>query len=323
MTVIYRDGTKDNWIYKDKAGNIIKDKKILEYIASLPPIPPAYKNVRIYYIKSPDIIFDGIDDKGRLQQIYSKKYRENADKKKFKALIDFGKKMPQMILKMQEHIKLPDHTKEKLISIILRITSLCGFRIGQLKYQKLYNSIGLSTLMKKHLKFISPGKLQIKFIGKKGVLNECIVEDQIVINELKKFASSKANGDFLFTYFDKESNQNKIITAIDVNNWLKEYNPDFTTKFFRTFQVNDLLIDLLKDVDPTTLSLTQRKKKIVELLKDVSCAVNNTPAICKKSYVNPDLIKMYIEQPRKYKKELINEKSSRVNFIHFLENIYK
>jgi DNA topoisomerase-1 len=319
MVVIYREGAKDKWIYRDKAGNTVKDKEILGYIASLPPIPPAYKNVRIYYTKSPDIIFDGVDDKGRLQQIYSKRYRENADKKKFKALIDFGKKMPQMLLKMQEHIESQGSGKNKLISIILRIITLCGFRIGQLKYQKLYNSIGLSTLMKKHLKFISP-KLEIKFIGKKGVLNECVVEDKLIIDELKKISAGKAQADFLFTY--KENDETKLINAIDVNNWLKAYNPEFTSKFFRTFQVNDLLIEGMAEVDPTTITDAQRKKRVVGLLKDISCAVNNTPGICKKSYANPELIKLYIEHPKKYKKDMINGNSSRVNFIKFLERMY-
>jgi DNA topoisomerase-1 len=323
--IITREGSKDKWVYKDNKGNILKNKEILEYIKGL-VIPPAYHNVRIYYEKSPKILYDGLDDKNRLQQIYSKQWREQADKAKFKALIDFGKKLPQMTLKMLEHIKSPQNSKEKLISIILRITSLCGFRIGQLKYHKLYNSVGLSTLQKKHLKFTSAG-LDIKFIGKKGMLNECIVDDKLLIEEIKKIATPKKPDDFLFTY-DFINSENvkelRIINAIDVNNWLKYYNPEFTTKYFRTFEVNDKLIEALKKTEPSKMSLNQRKKAVIEVIKDVSCSINNTPAICKKSYINQDILKMYLEHPKKYHKQLIdNEFSSRVNFIKFLESLYK
>lgn len=321
--IIYRHGTKDAWIYKDAKGVEIKDKKIKEYISSLPPIPPAYKDVEIFYEKSPKILFQGLDDKDRLQQIYSPKWRAKADKEKFKALIEFGKYLPQMMLKMIELIKSPGHSKNKCIAIILRITSLCGFRIGQLKYQKLYGSTGLSTLMKKHLKFTKKG-LEIKFIGKKGVVNECIVEDILLIDEIKKLTVGKKPGDFLFLYDDPISQEIKLINAIDVNNWLKAYNPDFTTKYFRTFDVNTLMIDELKETNPIEMTASQRKKQIVTLIKDISCQINNTPAICKKSYLNPDLIKMYIDHPRKYKKQLIdNDFTSRINFIKFLEMTHK
>lgn len=323
--IITREGTKDKWVYKDPKGNVVKDKEILEYLKSL-VIPPAYKDVEIFYEKSPKILYQGYDDKQRLQQIYSKKWREKADKAKFKSLIDFGKKLPQMTLKMLENIKAPTVTKDKLISIILRITALCGFRIGQLKYHKLYNSVGLSTLQKKHLKFTQNG-LDVKFIGKKGVLNECTIDDKLIIVELKKISSTKGADDFMFTYEfinDENKKEQRLINAIDVNNWLKEYNPDFTTKYFRTFEVNDKLIDILKATDPTKMSLSQRKKAIVDVIKEVSCIINNTPAICKKSYINQDLIKLYIEHPKKYHKDLIaNDFSSRVNFIKFLESLYK
>jgi DNA topoisomerase-1 len=322
--IIYRKGLKDKWVYEDTKGLKIKDPLILEYIKKL-VIPPAYRDVEIFYVKAPKILFQGFDDKDRLQQIYSKQWRAKADKEKFISLIEFGKKMPQMCMKMLDNIKSnnPVMFKDKLISIILRITLLCGFRIGQLKYQKLYNSVGLSTLKKKHLKF-NGSRLDIKFIGKKGVLNECIVEDKLLIQELKRLTDNIASDSFIFVYNDSLTKESRLINAIDVNNWLKSYDPNFTTKFFRTFDVNDRLIDALKQTTPHTMTITQRKKKIVELMKEISCAINNTPAICKKSYINGDLIKLYIDNPRNFKKLIIdNTFSSRINFIHFLEATYK
>lgn len=329
MVLIHRekiDEGKKKYKYLDSKGVVIKDSVVLDYLAGL-VIPPAYNDVVIFYEKSPKILYQGYDAKGRLQQIYSKKWRDKADHAKFKALIDFGKKLPRMTLKILEHIRSPVITKEKLISIVLRIITLCGFRIGQLKYHKLYNSVGLSTLQKKHLTY--NGKtLEIKFIGKKGMLNDCVIEDQLIISEMRKISDPKGPDDFLFTYLFTNSDAGvreiRSINAIDVNNWLKEYNPDFTTKFFRTFDVNDRLIDALKTTDPVGMTKAQRKKKVTELIKEISCAINNTPTICKKSYLNPSLINLYIEQPKKYHKTIIdNDNPSRINFIKFLESMYK
>jgi len=325
--IILRKGTKDNWSYTDEKGNKVTDKETLEYIKKL-VIPPAYRDVQIFYEKNKNVkmLYLGYDSKNRLQQIYSKEWREKADKKKFISLIKFGKLLPKMIITMLDNIKStdPDNYKNKIISIILRITSLCGFRIGQLKYHKLYNSVGLSTLQKKHLNF-KDGSLEIKFVGKKSMLNECIVEDKIIIDELKKISKDLKPDDFIFKYRDDLSGDIKLINAIDVNNWLKEYDPEFTTKYFRTFEINLILINSLKNM-PDLISSTEnkRKKKIVEVMKEISSSINNTPAICKKSYINSELLKMYIEQPKKFSKFFIeNANTTHLNFIQFLEATYK
>lgn len=311
--------------YTDINNSVIKDKKILDYIASLPAIAPAYNDVIIFYDstgKVPKILYQGLDAAGRLQQIYSPQWRKKADKEKFTALIEFGKTLPKMILQMQNTIKSPILSKNKLISIILRIVSLCGFRLGSLKYQKLYNSTGLITLKKKHLKF-KKDILEIEFIGKKGMKNECIIKEKIIIDEIKKISDKKTNDNFLFTYVDSITKEEKVITAIEINNWLKSFNPDFTSKFFRSFHINERFIQILREVNPTKLTESQRKKKVNELLKELSCEINNTPAISKKSYLDPDLVKLFIEQPKKYQKDINdNNYNSNINYIKFLERTH-
>jgi DNA topoisomerase I len=322
--IIYRKKINEGkkiYVYVDSNNNEIKDNKILDYINNqIQPIPPAYDDVEIFYQKNPKILFQGIDKNGRLQQIYSKKWRASADKKKFNDLIDFGRKLPAMKLIMNKNINSHINSKDKIISIILQITSLCGFRVGQLKYQKLYGSIGLSTLMKKNIKLKKQNELHINFIGKKGVKNDCIITDPILIRELLKLSKEKSANDFIFLYDDKNVNNNKkLITAIDINNWLKLYNPDFTSKFFRTFAVNSMFIKLLQKTMPSSMTLSQRKKKITEIIHELSCSINNTPAICKKSYIMPELIELYIQHPKKYNAIINQNTDPSLLFIQFLE----
>lgn len=322
---IYRETiNKEEKLFKyfDKDKKEIKNKTILEYIRSL-SIPPAYNDVVIFYDseKQPDMLYYGFDAAMRKQQIYSKKWREKADKEKFKALIDFGKKIPIISMEINKHMKSPINTKDKIVSIILKIIMLCGFRIGQLKYQELYNSTGLSTLMKKHIKF-KKDKMEIEFIGKKGVVNSCSIDDKEIIKHMEELIKNKKPSDHIFIY--KENNEEKLINALDVNNWLKKYNPDFTSKMIRTYNSNAEFIAMSKKNDPNKLTETQRKKMVNEFIKEISCLINNTPTICKKSYIDPTLVKMFIENPRKYKKEIIDSNYSEiVLYMKFLEKIHK
>lgn len=54
-------------------------------------------------------------------------------------------------------------------------------------------------------------------------------------------------------------------------------------------------------------------------MKEISKCVNNTPAICRKSYANAELINMYVNSPRKFYKLFNSSLSSRELFILFLE----
>lgn len=330
--IIYRyhkNNKKDQFEIKDSKGNLIKDRKILEYVNNL-VIPPAYKNVKIFMEKSPKILYEGYDDKGRKQQIYSSSWTKKAEQKKFKQLMIFGKMLPKIYLDINKNINSPVLSKDKIISLIIKIISVCYFRIGNLKYQKLYGSHGISNIQKKHLK-IMPNKIEIKFIGKKGVLNECVINDSVLVKELTKIYNIRENPtDYIFLCNNVETKECSLIRAIDVNNWLKKYNKLFTTKMFRTFDTNTLLIDYLKKLhgknlpNPTKIKITHRKKNIVSAMKEISQCVNNTPAICKKNYANNDLIEMYIQHPKKFEKEImLNNTTSRVIFINFLKKKYK
>jgi len=329
--IIYRKKINEkNKIYEyyDKNGKKVTDKNILEYINKL-VIPPAYSDVEIYFKTSLNkILYQGYDAAGRLQQIYSPQWRAKADKEKFRALIDFGYKMPNMIKEMQKNINAKKLTKEKIIALILRITSICGFRHGSIKYQKLYGSVGLITLDSSHVKFktlLKAGKSEklcyITFIGKKGVKNECVFDDIILINELEKLVKGKDRKEYIFQYLDSETKSYKHITAIDINNWLKSYNPEFTSKFFRTFDVNTKFIELMHGSKPSTMTEQQRKKMVADAIKCTANLINNTPSICKKSYLNAKLLKLYIEHQKKYKTLFKSDQNAYIKFIRILETI--
>lgn len=312
---------KPQFKFLDKTGNPIIDKKVLEYINKL-VIPPAYKHVSIFYEKNPKILFQGFDDKNRLQQIYSQDHKKKAAKKKFCHLLEFGKVLPKIESEIEKYFKSKNYNKMKIISIIIKLVMICGFRIGNLKYQKLYGSFGISNIHKSHIK-ITNNIMTIKFIGKKGVLNECEIKNRELISEISKLITNKSSKDYVFTYIDEEKNH-KVITALDINKWLKSYHINTTSKMFRTFDTNILFIEYMRKAeDPIKIDEKKRKKITIEALKLISCQINNTPNICKKEYLHIELLTQYIENPKKFKKYFFTCSDSRKCFLEYLTDYCK
>lgn len=303
----------------DKNESIVTDKEVLEYIKNL-VIPPAYKDVKIFYELKPKILFEGFDDKGRKQQIYSQEHKIKASKKKFCNVLEFGRVLPKIEQDINKHLKNKKYTKDKIIALIIKIVMICGFRIGNLKYQKLYNSFGISNILKKHIT-AKPNKMNISFIGKKGVLNECVVKDAGLIGEINNLINNKSPKDYVFYYI--ENGETFLISALDINNWLKSYHPNITSKMFRTFDTNILFIEFMRKhaINPTDLSDGQRKKVSIESLKVISGQINNTPTICKKEYLHIDLLTLFLEHPAKFKKYFYGCLDARACFLNYLDKI--
>lgn len=321
--IILRKGNKENFWFEHSDGSKVKEKEILEYLKKL-RIPPAYRDVSIFYVKNPKILFQGYDDAGRLQQIYSEEHCKAACKKKFKALIDFGNVLPQIYKDCDRYMETAKPTRNKIISVIIKIISLCYFRIGNSKYVRLYDHHGISTITAEHIQKKGQN-MYISFVGKKGVINECLIEDAKINKALSELIKNKKPKEHVFQY--EEDGATELITPVEINNWLNTYGEGFTTKMFRNFDANVMFIDFMRDedskhdVDLDKMSQAKRKKIVVTAMKTISAEINNTPAICKKSYMSPELIKLYVEQPKKFKSMFFKEGQARLAFIKFLETL--
>jgi DNA topoisomerase I len=293
----------------------------LKYIASL-VIPPAYRNVEIYYRtgRPPKILYMGIDAKGREQFIYSSWWTEQQRSIKLCNLIRFGEALPQIQSDITTHLRREGKwTQTRVIALILRIISLCYFRIGNTKYETLYQSHGISTISKRHIKIGDDG-IRFEFIGKKAQKNECLVVDPLAVKSLQDLVGEiKSDTVHIFQY--QSGGKWHDIKHTDVNDYLKKYDPVLTSKMFRTWDTNIMLIRLLERTEPIRLTAPQRRRVIVAALREVSYLVHNTLVICRKDYADPDLIGLYLDHPRKYKSLFITPPSSeRVKFMNWLRN---
>ena len=285
--------------YYDKRGNILPKSKVKPYIKFY--IPPAYDDVKIN-MKKDKVLAIGYDDKSRPQYIYDTKYTKRQSKNKFKKLISFGENYDKIYKTISKDLA-SNHGKTREISMILMLIIDCNFRVGNHKYTRDNKSYGVSTLEKKHIQTES-GKLVIDFIGKKGVRNKCVVNNDKIKKKLtKKKNQLKRKSDKLFSY--KRDGNKYYVSANDVNEYLKKLG-NYSTKYFRTWNAN---IEFIKE--------SKRAKDMNECIEKVSDKLHHTPSICKKDYLNSKLLEFYKKNPKKFKKYFDKEPNKK--FIEFLK----
>lgn len=328
--IVLRQGTPPNFSYIDTKGKRITDKETIEYIKCL-VIPPKYVDVKIHISQKSGAIcepekltYTGVDEKGRTQYGYSKCWKNKAGKKKYHSLIEFGKILPKIRSHINNILDDPNITKrptlEVCIALIVRIVNLCHFRLGNIKYKDMYKSYGIINIELRHLKIKSPSKAMISFIGKKAVKNNCTIECKSTIAHLANMISGKTSRDAIFTY--DLGGTSTVVKATDINTWMRTFGADITSKMFRTYATNVMLIGLLQNMgDPSSLTPAQRKKNLNAVLDEVSDLVHNTRAVCKKEYTHPEIIKMYIDHPKRFKIKFMGALDPEPAFLSYLRSM--
>jgi len=289
-------------------------------------IPPAYENVTI--LNNKKIIAFGYDSKNRKQVLYNPVFiaKQNAKKyNKISASIKFFSKLKK---KIASDLNSKGDEKTLVIAVIITLILTCGFRIGNKKYEKDNNSVGLTTLKYKHLKFEN-NKILIDFIGKKGVRNVAECDNKIIYDYLSKKATATAatsnKEEYIFSYCT-DSTDTKVITSNDVNEYLRAISTKYdksgstiiTTKDLRTWNANMLFLSYYKKLRKSRSQMIKKggvggtdnnnidnektiNKDIKTAIEMVSEKLHNSYSICRKSYIDPKIIEDILNSIKHFK----------------------
>jgi DNA topoisomerase I len=270
-------------------GNNIRDRETLRRIRSL-AIPPAWKDVWITIDTKGHLQATGRDARGRKQSRYHPRWRAVRDETKYERMLLFGSALRRIRERVEEHLRLPELPREKVLATVVRLMDSTLIRVGNDEYAKENKSYGLTTLRRKHVK-VNGSRLVFRFRGKSGVLHEVDIEDRRLAKIVRQ--CQDLPGYELFEYLDAEGGAHTIDSA-DVNDYLRETSGgDFTAKDFRTWAGTVLSSMVLRQFELFE-SETQAKKNVVQAIKDVARRLRNTPAICRKCYVHPAVLECYM-----------------------------
>jgi DNA topoisomerase-1 len=279
----YRSGVPFYYVVA-KTQKRIEDQHTLDWIKSL-KIPPAYSDVAIYNNRKNKILAWGYDSKLRKQYIYNPVFIEKRSREKYNKIIKLKDVFANVIAQIENDLHKKDD-KTKNIAIILYLIIYCGFRIGNKCYEKANGSYGISTIKYSHIKF-KKGSVFFDFIGKTGVRNVSQCDNPIIFKILKKKAA--AAGVALGAKTDSalllDTDVFPGISSQDVNNYLRTFHLDITTKDLRTWNANTLFIQYANEAVEQGV-----KDPVKTALEKVSHKLHNTVAVCKKNYVDPNII---------------------------------
>jgi DNA topoisomerase IB len=257
----------------------------LARIASL-AIPPAYDDVWICTDRRGHLQATGRDARRRKQYRYHPKWRLLRDGAKFERMVEFGEALPRLRLRLRRDLALPGLPREKVLAVIVSLLDATWVRIGNAEYARDNNSYGLTTLKNRHVQFIRDGRLLFRFRGKGGADHEIALDDKRLVKLVRR--CHQLPGQRLFQYVDEDGGRHPI-DSDQVNAYLRDVmGADFTAKDFRTWGATLRAIALMTATPlPEAPSERALNECIVAVEKKVATELRNTPAVCRKSYINP------------------------------------
>lgn len=275
--------------YRGPDGKAVKDKGVLARIRSL-AIPPAYTDVWICADPDGHIQATGRDARGRKQYRYHPRFREIRDSTKYERMLDFAAALPALRARVDEDMGRRGMPREKVLATVVHLLETTMIRVGNADYAKQNKSHGLTTLNDRHVK-IDGAQVRFRFKGKSGKEWDLGIRDRRVARIVK--ASQDLPGQQLFQYLDDES-ERRTVTSGDVNAYLREISgTDITAKDFRTWTGTVLAALALAEYDKAD-SQAAAKRNVREAIEQVSARLGNTPTICRKCYVHPQVIDSYL-----------------------------
>lgn len=259
--------------------------KELKRIAAL-AIPPAYRDVWISADARGHLQATGRDARGRKQYRYHPDWRQVRDNAKFDRMVSFGEALPKLRRRLGRDTALPGLPREKVLAVVVSILDATRVRIGNSEYARDNKSFGLTTLRNRHVSFIRDGRAILNFRGKGGVQHEVLIDDRRIAQIVRR--CQEIPGQHLFQYVNDDG-QRCPIDSGQVNDYLRDaMGADFTAKDFRTWGATLHAITLLSRA-PLPDNPTERALKgvVAEIVRQVATHLRNTPAVCRKSYINP------------------------------------
>jgi DNA topoisomerase-1 len=271
--------------YVNAAGRRIRDARTLARIASL-AIPPAYEDVWICSNPRGHLQATGRDARGRKQYRYHPQWRRARDDHKHSRMLDFGKALGRLRAAVRRDLKRPGLPREKVLALVVRLLDATQVRVGNEEYARSNNSFGLTTLRDRHARFPARGKALLRFRGKGGAEHDVLVDDARLARLVRR--CQERPGQALFQYLDEKGGR-RAVDSGSVNDYLRErMGGEFTAKDFRTWHATLHALSLI-GAKPLPERRTEQacRRCINEVIKDVAAALRNTPAVCRKSYINP------------------------------------
>jgi DNA topoisomerase-1 len=271
-------------------------------------IPPAWKDVWISAESSCHMQAVGTDARGRAQYRYHPDWTAGSSTIKFRRLSKFMQQLPSILNSARKDARITQRGSEtresdsapsakRTCSNMVLLLNRTHMRIGNDEYARDNQSYGMTTLEKRHVHKQRDGSYKLEFQGKSGVLHKYAIRDKGAVRFLNTMLALP--GKRLFQCVSGKDCRS--VKSTDINAYLQtctKKEETFTAKDFRTYHANMLLADEFQKMRFTPMETAKARNAVIKgAIHIVAERLHHTPAVCRKSYLCPALIKMFSEKP--------------------------
>jgi DNA topoisomerase I len=254
-------------------------------------VPPAYRDVRYSADPNSHLQAVGIDAAGRLQYRYHPDWEKVREIRKARRLARLADVLPRIRRSVAQHLSGDVPTREFASAAVIELVARSAIRPGTESYARLRGTRGAATLLKSNVTIYGESiTLTFRSKGGKTTVKEVSAPRLATAIALLR----ELPGRRLFQY-RTSSGDVRHVTAHEVNAFLREIaGVHISLKDFRTLLASASVLETLAHIEPAA-SERQRRKQVLAAVRVAADDLHNTPAICRKSYVNGTVVAAFEE----------------------------
>lgn len=259
----------------------------LKRIASL-AIPPAWTEVRVSASARSLVQAVGRDRAGRWQYLYSERQARIRETRKRAHLLAFLRVLPRLRRQVASDLRGEELTRERVLASMVRLLLRGFMRAGSRVYAREHGTFGLSTLRPRHVR-VERSRVTLSYRGKGKRFHVRRIDDVRAAKVLRQLL--RAPNSQVFRYRASDGTWTNVRRQ-HLNDYLLERTgARFTAKDFRTWAGTLIGASALaRQGFPSPVSARAIRQHINEAMRETSALLGNTPAVCRASYVCPDVL---------------------------------
>jgi DNA topoisomerase IB len=178
-----------------------------------------------------------------------------------------------------------------VLACAVRLLDVGLFRIGSEQYAEEDHGVGLATVQKEHVS-IRDGAAVFDYPAKGGARRVHQIEDPISGELVRVLKRRRGGGQQLLAY--REGARWSPVRSDDINDYLKrQAGEEFSAKDFRTWNATVVAAVAVAAGDTPHSTKAARKRTIDAAVRGVSELLGNTPAVARRSYIDPRVFDRY------------------------------
>ncbi|OWU85256.1 DNA topoisomerase [Oceanicola sp. 22II-s10i] len=242
-------------------------------------VPPAYDKVWMSPRENGHLMATGFDARLRKQYRYHPDWSAQRSAAKYDRLAEFGATLPRIREALKRDLREPPGDMDFAHAAALMLIDRLAIRVGTEAYAEENGTYGATTLRRRHLR-VKDGVLHLSYTAKGGRRQRQVIRSRRLQKALQK--ARDLPGAELFTWVAEDGTVRSVGSG-SLNAYLARIGGDagFTAKSFRTWAGTLAAFEAhLDDPEGTIAAMTGA----------ASDRLANTQAVCRTSYIHPDVI---------------------------------